>query len=112
MTRFLAAEGGYQAFTLHAGQWAWLVFAAACALASLGTGMFLMRQMLAYDPGTPSMVSIAKAIQEGALAYLKRQFRTIGIIVVPLAVLVSVIVAATVVVQDWRYIQFRSAGWL
>ena len=33
-------------------------------------------------------------------------------VAVPLAVLVSVIVAATVVVQDWRYIHFRSAGWL
>lgn len=31
-------------------------------------------------------------------------------VAVPLAVLVSVIVAATVVVQDWRYIHFRSAG--
>ena len=30
----------------------------------------------------------------------------------PLAVLVPVVVAATVVVQDWRYIHFRSAGWL
>ncbi len=33
-------------------------------------------------------------------------------VAVPLAVLVSVIVAATVVAQDWRYIHFRSAGWL
>ena len=34
------------------------------------------------------MNEIAKAIQEGALAYLKRQFRTIAIILVPLAVIV------------------------
>src|SRR4051812_44665583 len=30
----------------------------------------------------------------------------------PLAVLISVIVAAIIVVQDWRKIQFRSAAWL
>ena len=36
------------------------------------------------------MIEIAKAIQEGAEAYLVRQFRAIGIIVIPLAVLVFV----------------------
>ena len=30
----------------------------------------------------------------------------------PLAVLVSITVAGVVVVQDWRHIHFRSAGWL
>ncbi len=34
------------------------------------------------------MKDIAKAIQEGAEAFLARQFRTIGIIIVPLAVLI------------------------
>ncbi len=34
------------------------------------------------------MIEIAQAIQEGALAYLKRQFSTIGFILVPLAVVV------------------------
>ena len=34
------------------------------------------------------MKEIAKAIQEGAMAYLKRQFKTIGVILVPLAIVV------------------------
>ncbi|MDQ6838785.1 MAG: sodium-translocating pyrophosphatase [Actinomycetota bacterium] len=90
MTRVLAAEGGYQAFKLHQTEWIWLIFAAACGVAALVTAVYLMRSVLAADEGTPSMIAIAKAIQEGALAYLKRQFRTIGIIIIPLAVLVFV----------------------
>ncbi len=87
--RFVA-EGGYQPFHLHSTEWAWLVFAAACGLIAIGTGLVLMRGMLASDQGTPSMIEIAKAVQEGAQAYLVRQFKAIGIIVVPLAVLVFV----------------------
>src|SRR5207253_10093485 len=48
----------------------------------------LMRGVLAADEGTPKMKEIALAIQEGAMAYLRRQFRTIGMIIIPLAVLV------------------------
>jgi K(+)-stimulated pyrophosphate-energized sodium pump len=87
--RFVA-EGGYQPFHLHSTEWAWLVFAAACGLIAIGTGLVLMRGMLASDQGTPSMIEIAKAVQEGAQAYLVRQFKAIGIIVLPLAVLVFV----------------------
>jgi K(+)-stimulated pyrophosphate-energized sodium pump len=88
MTRLLAAEGGYQAFHLHGGEWFWLVFSALTAVAAIAVGVVLMRGVLAEDEGTPKMREIAQAIQEGALAYLRRQFRTIGIILVPLAVLV------------------------
>ena len=42
-----------------------------------------MRGVLAADQGTPKMIEIATAIQEGAWAYLKRQFRTIAVILVP-----------------------------
>ncbi|HEX6395040.1 MAG TPA: sodium-translocating pyrophosphatase [Acidimicrobiales bacterium] len=86
----LIAEGGYQPFHLHNAEWAWLIFAAACAVISITTGFLLLRSMLATDQGTPSMINIAKAVQEGAQAYLTRQFRVIGIIVVPLAILVFV----------------------
>jgi K(+)-stimulated pyrophosphate-energized sodium pump len=87
--RFIA-EGGYQPFHLHNAEWAWLIFAAACAVISIITGFMLLRSMLATDQGTPSMINIAKAVQEGAQAYLTRQFKVIGIIVLPLAVLVFV----------------------
>ncbi len=84
----ILAEGGYQPFHLSSTEWVWLVFAAVCALAAIATGFILMRGVLASDQGTPSMIEIARAVQEGAQAYLVRQFRVIGIIVIPLAVLV------------------------
>src|SRR3954449_4571608 len=88
MLHVLAAEGGYQAFHLQGGEWAWLLFSAVTALLALGVGFFLMRGVLAADQGTPKMIEIATAIQEGAMAYLRRQFKTIAVILVPLAVIV------------------------
>src|SRR5437660_8033370 len=88
MFHTLAAEGGYQDFTLAGGDKFWLLFSGLTALLAIGTGFYLMRGVLAADQGTPKMQEIAKAIQEGALAYLKRQFRTIGVILVPLAIVV------------------------
>ena len=56
------------------------------ALVGITAGLVLVRGVLAADTGTPKIRDIARAIQEGAEAFLKRQFRTIVIIVVPLAV--------------------------
>ncbi len=91
MPHYLAAgTGGYQVFHLRGEDWWWLVFAVGCALVAIVAGFIFRRQVIEADPGTPTMVDIAKAIQEGAAAYLKRQFRTIAIVTVPLAVLVFV----------------------
>ncbi len=67
---------------------AWLYFALVCAVASIVVALFLVRGVIAADQGTATMQDIAKAIQEGAEAFLARQFKTIGIIIVPLAVLI------------------------
>ena len=84
----LLAEGGYQIFTLNSSEKLWLYFALVCAVASIVVALLLVRGVLAADQGTASMKDIAKAIQEGAEAFLARQFKTIGIIIVPLAVLI------------------------
>jgi K(+)-stimulated pyrophosphate-energized sodium pump len=84
----LAAEGGYQEFTLKGGEFAVLALSGAAALLAIAVGFTLVKGTLAADQGTPKMIEIATAIQEGALAYLKRQFRTIAIILVPLTVIV------------------------
>ncbi|HVB06912.1 MAG TPA: sodium-translocating pyrophosphatase [Acidimicrobiales bacterium] len=97
MTNLLASEGGYQAFTLGSAEKDWLYFALATGFLALVVALGLMRNVLSAGTGTPLMREIAAAIQEGAEAFLKRQFRVIGIIVVPLAVLVFL--TATKVVE-------------
>jgi K(+)-stimulated pyrophosphate-energized sodium pump len=90
MLDVLAAEGGYQAFELHGGEWAVLIGSALTALLAIAIGFSLMKGVLAADQGTPKMIEIATAIQEGAMAYLRRQFKTIAVILVPLAIIVFV----------------------
>ena len=88
MTGLLASEGGWQDFTLQGGEWLILLLSALSALLAIAVGFYLMKSVLAEDEGTPKMKEIALAIQEGAWAYLKRQFRTIAIILVPVAIVV------------------------
>src|SRR5690554_3093938 len=110
MVQLFAAEGGYQEFTLRGGEWFVLIGSALTAVLALAVGFFLMRGVLASDQGTPKMVEIAKAIQEGALAYLRRQFRTIGFIVVPLAVIVFVTSVAVNKPDGTEALSFAESG--
>ncbi len=90
MSQIVAAEGGYQLFQLGGQEWFWLCFAAAVAVVALIIGYVMMQSVLSKDAGTEKMGEIAGAVQEGAMAYIKRQFRTILVIVVPLAVVVFI----------------------
>ena len=85
--QFAAAES-YQVFCLGAGGEAWAAFALLAGLSALVAAAYLMKGVVGADQGTPAMREIAVAIQEGAVAFLRQQFRTVLLIVVPLAVLV------------------------
>jgi K(+)-stimulated pyrophosphate-energized sodium pump len=54
----------------------------AVSLIALGVAVVFRRQVLAASDGTESMREIAKAVQEGASAYLTRQFKTLALFVV------------------------------
>ncbi len=90
MSASILAEGGYQVFDLKGGEWAVLYSSVGAALLAIAVGFYLVKDVLAYDQGSPKMQEIAKAIQEGAAAYLRRQFKTIAVILIPLAVIVFV----------------------
>jgi len=110
VSSLFAAEGGWQDFTLKGGEWAVLLLSVAAALLALGVGFFLVKKVLAEDEGSPKMREIAAAIQEGALAYLKRQFKTIGIILVPLAAIVFVTSTAIEKTDGSSALSFGEAG--
>ncbi len=65
-------------------------------IAGLVTVIFailLARNVLRRDPGTPKMKEIGDMIFEGAWAFLKRQYSTIGMLSLVIAVIIGVLVA-------------------
>jgi len=55
------------------------------ALVALGYGLVLVRIVMAANPGPKSMTDVAQAIEEGAMAYLKRQVKTMIWFVIAIA---------------------------
>jgi len=60
----------------------WVIVVAVVALCALGVAAVLVREVLAASKGTAKMQEISQAVQEGAAAYLRRQFRTLAVFVV------------------------------
>src|SRR5258708_26617093 len=73
------ADSGSSAITLAGSNLAWIAVVAVIALGALGVAGILVKEVLAASEGTENMKRIAAAVQEGASAYLARQFRTLSV---------------------------------
>src|SRR5580700_5882141 len=78
----IAAGGPVAPVSVAGGNLTLVVVVGVIALLALAVAGVLVREVLAASQGTAKMQEIAKAVQEGAAAYLRRQFRTLGVFVV------------------------------
>ncbi len=69
-----------------------------CGLLALGYGVWASRSVLAASAGTDRMQQISGAIQEGASAYLNRQYKTIAIVGVVVAVILALLLGLPVAI--------------
>ncbi|HYJ30958.1 MAG TPA: sodium-translocating pyrophosphatase [Allosphingosinicella sp.] len=72
-----------------------VLIAIACGIVAVVYGILTSMQVLKMSPGNERMVAIAEAIQEGAKAYLGRQYTTIAVVGVVVAVLVGLFLGIT-----------------
>ncbi len=66
-------------------------FGLVASLVALGFAFYLYRQLMKLSEGTERMQEIAQAVREGAMAYLKRQYRVVTVVFVALFVIFLVL---------------------
>jgi K(+)-stimulated pyrophosphate-energized sodium pump len=102
MSRPYLADG----LALTGGDRGVVAVVAVIALAALVVGYVLLKEVLAAGQGTAKMQEIAKAVQEGAAAYLNRQFRTLAVFAAIVFLLLLALPADSLGERIWRSIFF------
>jgi K(+)-stimulated pyrophosphate-energized sodium pump len=86
-----------------------MLVAVICGLIAVVYGILLIRWLLALPAGDEAMRSVAGAVQEGAKAYLNRQYRTIAMVGV---VVFVILLVALGVGKDWTYAWHAAVGFV
>ena len=86
----------------------WLVPIA--SVVALGMAFFFFRQMMGEDEGTPRMREIALYVRKGAMAYLRQQYKVVGIVFVVLCALFAFMAHGLNVQNPWVPFAFLTGG--
>jgi len=86
----------------------WLVPVA--SIVALGMAWFFFRQMMGEDEGTERMKEIALHVRRGAMAYLKQQYKVVGVVFVVLALVFAFMAYVLEVQNPWVPFAFLTGG--
>ena len=106
MSALHLAQAGGDAASLADGDKGLVVGVLAVAVVALVFAGVFAREVLAEGQGTPKMIEIARAVQEGAAAYLRRQFTTLAVFAALVFVLLFLLPADTTGVRIARSVFF------
>ncbi len=85
-------------------------FVPAASVIALFFAWLFYHQMRKQDEGTPTMKEIAQYVREGAMAYLKQQYKVVGIVFVIIAILFSILAFGFGVQNKWVPFAFLTGG--
>ncbi|OGP72944.1 MAG: sodium-translocating pyrophosphatase [Deltaproteobacteria bacterium RBG_16_49_23] len=86
----------------------WIGVAGLTGIIALIFVFFTAKKVMRQDPGTPQMVAISDAVYEGAMAFLKREYRAISIF----AIIVAILLAIGLKGQGWHFSIFTALSYL
>jgi hypothetical protein len=85
--------------------WLWVI--PISGILALAFVIYLVRDVLSRDEGTPEMKAVSDTIYEGAIAFIRRQYVTIAVLSVVTAIVVAILVSQeTITETDFQ--RFRS----
>lgn len=85
-------------------------FVPAASVLALAFAAYFYKQMKAESEGTERMAYIAKAVRQGAMAYLKQQYKVVSIVFVCLAVIFAVMAYVFKIQNEWVPFAFLTGG--
>ena len=86
----------------------WIVPAA--SILALVMAWYFYRQMMREDEGTPTMRKIASYVRQGAMSYLKQQYKIVGLVFIGLVVLFSIMAYGFGLQNPWVPVAFLTGG--
>lgn len=85
-------------------------FIPASALIALGTAYYFYRSTIKEDEGTPRMKEIAQAVREGAMAYLKQQYKVVAVFFIVMSGLFAFLSYGLGIQNPWVPFAFLTGG--